>query len=404
MSKISDSLTASGQLSISNMFSDLFREIKDFNDPVAKAAREFRKHLPDFYQSLADRIENAKELKFSSMFERDAVRYSTNEDGDSITTARGILSEHWAKKLLDSGGDLALTFAGTLPREDVALIRMGASAGAGALPATLRDLARISLLISRSKSIFFMATFMGALAIVIMLIVMIITPVYTVPVLKKAFAMPPEFMPLAATRLFSFSEFVADYLMLMLTLVAAVMYGLTWSLPNYVGKYRRKLDQFLIWGLYRDIQGALFLAVLSTMVKKRGNVSDNLVVALEQMSVHTTPWRRWHISKMLDNIQNLDMSNLDSSAAITNALNTGIMDRESFFYLVDVQEGQGLAIGLQKAGERVEGPTLTAVQKQAKVLSRVLLAFAFFTVAFWALVHISTANAMIEALKSFLAS
>lgn len=404
MSQTHDIETAGGKITFAGLFADMGQFFRSLNDPVASAARKFRKSLPEFYASTADRIENAKELKYSTMFERDAVRYSKNESGKPIKTPRGILAAHWAKKIIDGGGDLALTFTGTLPREDIALIRMGQSAGAGALPSTLRDLARISLLISRAKSIFMTSTFMGVLAILIMLTVMIVTPLYTVPMIKKTFVLPPEYVPAIANKLFAFSDFIESYLLLIVGAIAMFIYGLIWSLPNYVGKYRRKLDQYFIWGLYRDLQGALFLAVLSTMVKKRGNVSDNLMVALQQMSSHTTPWRRWHINKMIENLQNLDLSTLDNSTAITNALNTGIMDRESFFFLVDVQDGQGLAIGLQKAGERVEGPTLTSVQKQAKVIAMILLGSAFSVVGIWVVTHLSTSKAMIDALKSYMSS
>ncbi len=395
---------ATGKISFGEVINDFWSVIKSLSDPVASAARKFKKDLPDFYQSTANRLENAKELKYSTMFERDAARYSTNEFGKPIKTPRGVLSAHWANKIMDSGGDLALTFTGTLPREDIALIRMGAAAGGNALPATLRDLARISLLISRAKKIFFTATFMGILAMMVTLAVLTVTPTYTVPLLKKTFVMPAEYVPVIANRLFTFSDFVAEYLVYILLCIGGIAYAILWSLPNYVGKYRRRLDGFFIWGLYRDMQGALFLAVLSTMVKKRGNISDNLSVALQQMNNNTTPWRRWHISQMIDNIQNLDMSSMDSSAAITNALNTGIMDRESYFFLVDVQDGQGLAIGLQKAGERIEGPTLTSVQKQATTISFVMIGVAFAVVGVWISVHLATSKAMIDALKSFMSS
>lgn len=393
-----------GRMTVIQTIRDAFEPLKAFTNPVTRASRKFRKTLPEFYLSLAERIESSKELKYSTMFERDAVRYSTDELGKPISTTRGTLAKHWAKKILDSGGDLALTFTGTLPKEDIGLIRMGASAGAGALPATLRDLARISLLISKAKAIFLGATVMGILAIAVMLTVMIVTPVYTVPMLKETFTVPPEYLPTVAKRLFAFSDFISKYLAFIVGFVFLLVYSIIWSLPNYVGKYRRKLDQYFIWALYRDMQGALFLAVLSTMVKKRGSVSDNLLVALESMSSNTTPWRRWHISKMVDNIQNMDLSSLDSSTAITNALNTGIMDRESFFFLVDVQDGQGLAIGLQKAGERVEGPTLTTVQKQARAISFVMLGISGVVVGIWVSTHLAASKALIDALKSYLSS
>lgn len=404
MSKDFHAETIQGKLSLNSLLHDAFEWLKSVNNPLTKAAKKFRPNLPDFYISLADRIENAKGMNFVTMFERDAIRYNVDQAGKPIKTPRGTLSKHWAARIIDTGADLAQTFEGTLPREDIALIRMGASAGAGALPSTLRDLARISLLVSRAKAIFLKTSFVGVVALVVMIAILIITPTYTVPLLKSTFDLPLEYMPPIALRLYAFSDFIESYLLMIVGGVTALVYLLIWSLPNYTGRLRPTLDKYLIWGLYRDLQGALFLAVLSTMVKKRGNISDNLSVALKSMVVNTTPWRRWHINRMIDNLQNLDLSNLDNSAAITNALNTGIMDRESFFYLIDVQEGQGLAVGLAKAGDRVEGPTLTSVQRQASFISFVMLGSTLTVIAVWVSTHLSVASQIVAALKSFMSS
>lgn len=391
-----------GRISLGGMVADFKQFFK--SDPLSKAAKKFAKDLPDFYNSIADRIESAKGMNLWTMFERDAQRYSTDEDGNFIKTPRGQLSAHWAQRYKDKGGDLALTFEGTLPREDIALIRMGQAAGAGALPSTLRDLARISLLIRRAKGVFFGATVMGILAATVVLICLIVTPLFTVPKLRDTFILPPEYLPGIAVKLYAFSAFVESYLVLILLVLAAIVYTIVWSLPNLTGSFRRKLDRYFIWRLYRDLQGALFLAVLSTMVKKRQNVSDNLVNSLAQMREGTTPWRRWHIEKMLDNIQNLAMANSDNSSAIANAMNTGIIDRESFYFLMDVQEGQGLAIGLEKAGERVEGPALVIVERQAKIIARLLLFSSLAVIMLWAGVHLGSAKALINATRNYLSA
>lgn len=397
-----DQDSLNGTISIGGMKEDFKQFFKA--DPVSKAAKAFAKDLPDFYNSLADRIESARGMNLSTMFERDATRYSTDELGKPAKTPRGVLSAHWAQQYLDMGGDLAATFEGTIPREDLALIRMGQSAGAGALPSTLRDLSRISLLIRRAKGVFFGATIMGMLATFVVLACLIATPLFTVPKLKETFIVPAEYMPGIALKLYSFSGFVESYIILILLALVTVIYLVIWSLPNLTGKFRKKLDGFFIWRLYRDLQGALFLAVLSTMVKKRQNVSDNLVNSLSQMREGTTAWRRWHIEKMLDNIQNLAVTDSDNSSGIANAMNTGIIDRESFYYLMDVQEGQGLAIGLQKAGDRVEGPALNLVEKQAKWIARLLLVTSFILIFLWAGVHMRAISGLLTATKNYLSS
>ena len=393
-----------GRFSLSGMFADLSQMLRSMNDPVASAARKFAKDLPDFYLSLAERIESSKGMSLADMFERDAQRYSHNEDGEFDQTPRGVLSRHWADRYIDSGGSLAQTFAGTLPREDVALIGMGQDAGVGALPATLRDLSRISALISKAKGIFVGATMMGALATIVVVGAMILTPTVTVPRLRASFIMPDEYLPGVATKLFAFSGFLESYLFVLLILVCSGVYFVIWSLPNLTGSSRKTLDRYLIWRLYRDLQGALFLAVLSTMVRKRGNVTDNLSSALGKMAEGSSAWRSWHINQMISNIQNLDAVGVDNSTAIATAMNTGMIDKESFYFFMDVQEGQGLSVALEKAGARVEGPTLITVEKQAKAVSRIMLATGLVVMIGWAGTHIFAAKALIDGMKSFLSS
>jgi hypothetical protein len=399
-----ESETLQGRFSFAGMVDDLAQVLRSMNNPVASAARKFANELPDFYQSLAERIESSKGMSLADMFERDAQRYSHNEDGEFEQTPRGVLSRHWADRYLDSGGSLAQTFAGTLPREDVALIGMGQEAGVGALPATLRDLSRISTLIRKAKGIFVGATMMGALATLVVVGAMILTPTVTVPRLRESFIMPDEYLPGVATKLYAFSGFLESYLFLLLILVCSAVYMVVWSLPNYTGNGRKKLDRYLIWRLYRDMQGALFLAVLSTMVRKRGNVTDNLSNALGKMVEGSSPWRSWHINHMISNIENLDAVGADNSTAIAMAMNTGMIDKESFYFFMDVQEGQGLSVALEKVGARVEGPTLITVEKQAKAVSRFMLAIGLGTMVVWAGTHIFAAKALIEGMKSFLSS
>lgn len=404
MTTVNDAETLKGKMSFSGMISELGETIRNWNDPIHSAARRFENDLPDFYASFADRLESAKGLKISDMFERDAERYSHDEEGRSVKTPRGILSKYWAEKYIDVGGNLALTLAGTIPKEDTALIAMGQEAGLTALPSTLRDLARISLLIRKAKSLFLGATIMGFLAISIVVAALIATPLFTVPKLHEAFYMPEEFLPNSAKNLFAFSDFISSYFFFIFLFIGIALYLVIWSLPNMTGEFRKKLDKRFIWRLYRDLQGALFLAVLSTMVRRRGNTSDNLANSLARMSQDTTPWRQWHIEKMIHNLQNLDVVGSDNSSAIANAINTGMIDAESFYYFLDVQEGQGIAVGLQKAGERVEGPTLATVATQARWISTSMLIFSLVSIAGWAGWHIATAKALIDAIRNYMSS
>ena len=394
--------TLQGKITFNSMYQDFKRNLASLTDPLKSAANKFNAQLPEFYESLADRIESAKGMTMVDFFVKDAERYSKDEDGKEIKTPRGILSAHWAERFMDVGGDLALTFEGTIPPEDVSLIRLGQEAGAGALPSTLRDLARLSLLIRKAKSVFFSSIVMGFNAIALVFTALIATPLFTVPKLRETFVMPEEFIKGVALNLFSFSDFLTNWLLVIVVFAAAILYLVAWSLSNYTGEYRKKLDKYLLWRMYRDMQGALFLAVLSTMVKNRSGAGDNLLVALEKMRVGSTPWRRSHINRMIDNIQDLSVGGLDNSAAIANAINTGIIDRESFFYFMDVQEGQGISVGLAKAGERVEGPMLKMVEKQASIASKLMLFCALGFMLSWSGTHMAAVKSLTDSMRTFM--
>ena len=139
------------------------------------------------------------------------------------------------------------------------------------------------------------------------------------------------------------------------------------------------------------------------MTKPRGSGSNTLEQALSQMQEGSTPYIAWHIEAMLDNISSVPRNasiRIRDEGSI-NALNTGLIDKDSFFYLMDVNQGSGLKEGLAKAGARVEGPTLAMVEARAKLLSRTLLAVAFVTMAGWSYLHVSASKDFGGAMRNY---
>ena len=375
-----------------------------FKLSVAKASRKFAKELPSYYEALAVRLESVSGKPMYELFSDDAQRYAVDEDGNHKPSSRSVLSAYWAEKLPLVGGDLAKAFEGTVPSEDVTLIRLGQSMGNEALPSTFKDMARISGLIQRAKSLFFGTTAVAILAAVIVLVTLIATPLVTAPMLKSLYlGMPVEYYPASANRLFAIASVLDAVLIFLLFTLAATAYFVVWSLPNFTGPARKKLDRYFVWRLYRDFKGALFLATLSTMTKPRGSGSNTLEQALSQMQEGSTPYIAWHIEAMLDNISSVPRNasiRIRDEGSI-NALNTGLIDKDSFFYLMDVNQGSGLKEGLAKAGARVEGPTLAMVEARAKLLSRTLLAVAFVTMAGWSYLHVSASKDFGGAMRNY---
>ena len=99
-------------------------------------AWQFRAQRADYYSYLAHLLADVDGRKtLHDVFEDDVYRYGRS-------TVRGRLAAHWLERYRQTGGDLHGTWDDTLPASEVALLRAAQDAGAGALPATLRDLAR----------------------------------------------------------------------------------------------------------------------------------------------------------------------------------------------------------------------------------------------------------------------
>ncbi len=396
-----------GQAKTSGFLSGLREEVGNFirsmNDPIKNAASKFRKKRADYYETLGDRLENTSGLTLKDLFERDAARYSVDREGNPIKTPEGILSAYWAKRYVEVGGNLAATFDGTLPSEDVALIRVGEQAGSGALPSSLRDMARLTGMIQQAKSTFITTTAVGAGALCVFAGSMLAMPLFTVPLLRSTFsALPADQIPSRAQMLFNFSDAIQSNALVLVVLVIAALWWCKWSLTNFIGPWRTKLDNYAIWRLYRDFQGAMFLAVLSTIVKRRNNSSTQLPDALTQLRQGSSPWLTWHIDQMLFNLSHVNSSQAEeNSTAIANALNTGLIDQETFWYFLDVQDGAGIAVGLYKTGLRVEGPTLKKVALRAGVLRAIMLVIALAGIFGGAAMTASAGSALTGALKIY---
>lgn len=376
--------------------------LKNIFNPIYGAARRFRKERADYYETLADRMDNAKGKTLRDFFESDAVRYAEDEAGKSTKSARAILSAVWADRYDRYAGDLAVVFQGTIPNEDLALIRLGQSAGSEALADSFRDLARVSALIQQAKNEFFTSISVGVLAMLVVVFDLIIIPAFSAPMLLEFFKIiPPSDYPKTAARFFSFADFLSSYLILILALVGGAIWSVQWSLPNLVGPFRVKLDKWLIWKLYRDFQGALFVATLATVIKYRGGSSVSLDTALEQLRHAANPWLAWHIGKMIEKRSNVAISGVADSEAVARTLDTGLIERETMWYLLDVQQGVGISEGLQKTGRRIEGPTLKKIMNRAITVRWILLITAIgisIGLAFW---QREVVNVMIQTLKNF---
>jgi len=337
------------------------------------AAMQFRSQRADYYDYLAEMIAMTSGAKtLLSMFEDDARRYQGQG-------ARGVLSRHWSQQFPKSGGDLFTTWFGSLPTEDLVAVQAAQYAGSGALTQTLRQLAVVVRTTDAASQAFIQTVWVGLVGVIVAICAVFSIPVLTADHLARVFSeVPPEHYGAWSRALFAASEWLKLLWPALLFLSIGGVTTVAWSLRRWRGTARNLADQWGIWRLYRVVQAVRFLSLLAVLLKPRGNTSARLREALLIQQRGALPWLNHHLEKMLLRI--------DAGALAVEALNTGLIDRETWWYFTDMVHTLGLDEGLQRTKNRLAVHTVRRLQRQALTLRWLLLLTAVavvFVIAFW---------------------
>ena len=340
---------------------------------VKLAANQFKAHRSDYYDYLAEIIALTAGAKtLLNVFQDDAHRYEGRGP-------RGVLSRQWVEKFPKSGGDLFATWFGTLPTEDLVAVQAAQYAGSGALTQTLRQLAAVVRTTDAARQAFVQTVCVGLVGVVVAICAVFSIPTFTADHLERVFAAVPSEHHGSLTRaLFATSAWLKILWPLLLGMSLALIVFTSWSLTHWCGVGRGFADQWGIWRLYRIVQAVRFLSLLAVLLKPRGNTSARLREALLIQQRGAVPWLEHHIANML--------SRIDTGALAVEALNTGLIDRETWWYFTDMVHTAGLDEGLQRTKNRLADHTVERLKKQATALRWLLLLSAVavvFAVAFW---------------------
>ncbi|WP_331000018.1 hypothetical protein [Bordetella ansorpii] len=354
-------------------------------------AWRFRAMRADYYAYLAEvllALQGRKTLL--DLFEDDARRYG-------LSTVRGRLAQRWARRYQESGGDLAAAWADALPADECLLVASAQAAGGDALAEVLRDLARAVQLVRglRDELLVTMAAGLAALGVTLALLCAV--PFFTVPRLQQVFqGLPPDYLGPLTRRLYALADAVRYALPLWSFALPAGVALVLWSLPNLTGRVRTGLDGWAVWRLYRDFHAIRFLAMLSVLLRQRGNIDTRLREALATFAWNARPWLAGHVAAML--------ARIDAGIVGEHSLDTGLFDRELWWFMADMIGAHGLAGGLQQARARIESHTVARVRRQAQAARWVLLLGAAGAVIGLALWHYAAIDELRRALTQFHAS
>ena len=336
-------------------------------------AWRFRFQRGDYYLYLADLIDATGGTKnLYSIFQDDATRMRSRN-------CRGALSEIWLERYPLSGGDLFATWFGSFPLEDLIAIQNAQSMGADALVATFRKLAGMSKLLDSAKMMFVQTALVGFVAALVAIGAVVSIPIYTADHLARVFsAVPVELFGSWTKALQSFATVLREAGFFLVLL--ALLFGATvlWSLPNWVGAWRRRLDNVGMWLFYRRVHSLRFLSLLGIILNRQGHAGTRLRHALVLQSRYMSPWLGSHLQNMIQR--------LDHGASVIDALDSGLIDSDMWWYFVDMVCTLGLDTALERTCERLGSSSLIGIQRQAAYLRWSLLLSALSVVLgvlFW---------------------
>jgi hypothetical protein len=345
----------------------------------------------DYYEYLADMVEGLQGRKsLRDVFDDDAHRYGAG-------SVRGRLARRWSRALEACGGDLALAWSGSMPAEELAMLHATQAGDAGALGATLRDLSRAARVVEDASRTFREALAAGVVAVAVACALTCAVPYLTVPRLQAVFQMvPPSYYGGWTRGLFGFARAVHGHLPMLAAGAAGVVWLVLWSLPNLTGPLRARLESRLVWRLYRDVNAIRFLCMLTVLVRQHGHADMRLRQALALHAAQARPWLAWHLDGMVERI--------DAGMPGADSLDTGLIERQTWWYLNDMVAAHGMAGGIARASLYIEGPVLRRVRLQAQAWRWTLLLAAVAAVlgiSFW---HYAVIDELRRAMTNFYAA
>lgn len=340
---------------------------------VLMAAYLFRTQRADYYEYLADVMDSTAGAKtLQNIFYDDVSRYDA-------TSPRGVLSRVWLERFPQAGGDLFSTWSGTLPLEDLLAIQSAQYSGSQALTKTLRQLAGVVNLIDGAQSSLVTTALAGLAGLFIAFGSVLSIPFFSAKQLQQVFsAVPPENFSGWTEALFATADFLSviwPFVSVGLILCALLV---LWSFASWTGLLRSVADKFGPWAFYRRVQTVRFVSLLAVTLTPGGSQGARLRDAIALQMQGATPWFAGHLHAMV--------TRLDLGANATDALETGLIDLEIWWYFTDLIQTLGLDEALHRARLRTERYALKRIQTQAVYLRWGALLFSLMIVlgiAFW---------------------
>ena len=341
---------------------------------IRLASWQFRRWRADYYLYLSEMIHLTDGSRtLSGIFREDALRHAGHGP-------RGVLSAEWFRRFPLCGGDLFSTWSGTLPDVEIAILREAQYAGVGALPIALARLSHIVRLIDGSTREFVGTVMVAVIALFVALLALLVIPFFSANHIAAAFSfLQPQFYGSLTKQFFSLAQWLGAYWWVLPFIASLSLAAVKRSLAITTGAWRLWLDRFGVWRLYRILNSIRFLSLLSLLLRQRGHLGTRLREALVTQKKGATPWLGWHLDQMV--------MRLDAGMPATTAMNTGLIDRQTWWYFTDMVQAVGLDEGMERTRTHLETMAVARLRRQALTLRWLLLIGSMMVVMAIGLLH-----------------
>ncbi|MBC8737282.1 hypothetical protein F6X40_10725 [Paraburkholderia sp. UCT31] len=323
---------------------------------ISRGKRKFAKQRANFYEDLA---ESLKDKAVLVVFLQKHIKRE-HKKGSPLAALYSL----WLKRMDTMSFSGAVK--GTVPPMD-SLILVAAETS-GDLPKGLAFLAENVRAIEKIK-----ATLIGAIVTPVIVSSMIIGMLvgfqqFMAPILKVV--VPVDHWPKLGKLLNTVSTAVVNLGAPGAVALALAIVAFAWSLPNWSGAARVKVDKYIPYSLYRDYFGAVTLVSLGGLMQS----GSSLVGSLTAIRSFGSRWMAWHINRILLLLD-------EESAAPAKAFDTGILPEDLYERVVDYGERSSFQDALGKIGNQAIEKVSVSVTKKAKIMNTVLMALSGMTLA-----------------------
>ncbi|KVO15202.1 type II secretion system F family protein [Burkholderia ubonensis] len=357
----------------------LKREARERFDRVKLAftIRRFRSTREKFYIDLAEAIKDKEPTaKFLSIRLTRAIKQKD---------PYGRLYQIFLERLDQKGGSLSHMVSGIVPDTDLLVI--ASIEARGDLDEGLRFLA------TTIKSQRAMTAEMAAAMLVPALVTTVclgfigMLSFFVIPVYETI--VPPEKWNSMGKSIYAVSYVARHYGLIVLIAAAAILWRFKWSIPNWRGRRRAKVDNYIPYRVFRDYYGSIFMVALASLMVS----GETLVRSLEKLKRRAKPWLRWHINTILNRL-------LTENLSYGEAFATGIFGQELSNRLIDQsRRSSDFNQVIKKMGVEGIEEAREQVRKSAKSLNIALIFVLGGVVAYLLLGTLYTAQGLSSGLR-----